>query len=229
MPESDHPIRLACLDMAGTTVADDGTVVAAFTHAMAAQGVEPGTDPFEQALDYVRATMGESKIRVFRSLFDDDEAVAQAANTAFEDAYGAIVADGGMVAIPGAPEAIATLRSNGVKVCLTTGFAAPTRDAILEALGWLDLVDLALAPADAGRGRPFPDMVLTALLRLEVDDVAQVAVVGDTANDVLSGVRAGASIVAGVRTGAHTDAQLRAAGATHVLDSVADLPQLLLA
>ncbi|MEJ7583843.1 MAG: HAD hydrolase-like protein [Acidimicrobiales bacterium] len=84
-----------------------------------------------------------------------------------------------------------------------------------------------MAPADAGRGRPYPDMVLVALLRLEIDDVAHVAVVGDPANDVMSGVRAGASIVAGGRTGAHDDDQLRAAGATHVLDSVADLPALL--
>jgi phosphoglycolate phosphatase-like HAD superfamily hydrolase len=44
---------------------------------------------------------------------------------------------------------------------------------------------------------------------------------------VLSGVRAGAGLVAGVRTGAHGDAEFHAAGATHVLDSVAGLPALL--
>lgn len=228
MPDPEHPIRLACLDMAGTTVADDGTVVAAFTHAMTAQGVPEGSDRFEEALAYVRRTMGESKIEVFRFLFDGDETIAQAANASFEQAYGAIVADGGMTPIAGAVDAMAALRAGGVQVCLTTGFSAPTRDAILAALGWHDLVDLTLAPADAGRGRPFPDMILTAVLRLGVDDVAQVAVVGDTANDVLSGVRAGASIVAGVRTGAHDDEQMLAAGATHILDSVADLPALVL-
>ena len=43
---------------------------------------------------------------------------------------------------------------------------------------------------------------------------------------MLCGRRAGASIVAGVRTGAHDEQRLRAAGATHVIDSVADLPAL---
>jgi phosphoglycolate phosphatase-like HAD superfamily hydrolase len=40
-------------------------------------------------------------------------------------------------------------------------------------------------------------------------------------------VRSGASIVAGVLTGAHDGPTLRAAGATHVLTSIADLPALL--
>jgi phosphoglycolate phosphatase len=44
---------------------------------------------------------------------------------------------------------------------------------------------------------------------------------------MLSGRRAGASIVAGVLTGAHDGTALTAAGATHVLETVADLPALL--
>ncbi len=84
-----------------------------------------------------------------------------------------------------------------------------------------------LAPADAGRGRPYPDLVLTALLRAEVDDVRRVAVVGDTASDITSGLRAGAAIVAGTLTGAHNAQTLREAGATHILDTVAELPDLL--
>jgi len=37
----------------------------------------------------------------------------------------------------------------------------------------------------------------------------------------------GAGLVAGVRTGAHDEATLRAAGATAILTSIADLPGLL--
>jgi phosphoglycolate phosphatase-like HAD superfamily hydrolase len=90
-------------------------------------------------------------------------------------------------------------------------------------------VDLVICPDDVGgRGRPWPDLVLTAALRLQIEDVRHVAVCGDTASDMLSGRRAGASIVAGVLTGAHDRAQLVGAGATHVIDSVADLPDLVL-
>jgi phosphoglycolate phosphatase len=38
-------ITIACLDMAGTTVADDGSVLAAFTAALAAQGLTPAAAP----------------------------------------------------------------------------------------------------------------------------------------------------------------------------------------
>jgi phosphoglycolate phosphatase-like HAD superfamily hydrolase len=57
-----------------------------------------------------------------------------------------------------------------------------------------------------------------------VDDVRHIAVCGDTANDMLSGRRSGASIVAGVLTGAHDRDRLLAAGATHILPSVTALP-----
>ncbi|WP_078917646.1 HAD family hydrolase [Streptomyces sp. NRRL S-813] len=221
-------IRLVVLDMAGTTVADGGLVEQAFAAAAAELGVEPGSADHAGKLAYVRATMGESKISVFRHLFGAEEA-AQRANTAFERAYGELV-DGGLVApVPGAREAVEEMQADGRTVVLTTGFARVTQDAILDALGWRDLVPLTLCPADAGgRGRPYPDMVLEAFLRTRAaDGVRQVAVVGDTSYDVLSGVRAGAGLVAGVRTGAHGDEEFRGAGATHVLDSVAALPALL--
>lgn len=220
--------QLVVLDMAGTTVADDGLVVEAFTRAIAAVGVDRDAPDYDRMLRYVHDTMGESKISVFRALLDHDEDRARAANTAFEAAYGDLVAAGACTPIPGAVDAIAELRGAGVKVALTTGFGRDTQAAILDALGWQDIADLVLCPADTehGRGRPYPDLVLTAVLRLGVDDVREVATAGDTAFDVLCGLRSGARIAAGVLTGAHDRPALAAAGATHVLDSVRDLPAL---
>ncbi|MFI8927811.1 phosphonatase-like hydrolase [Streptomyces sp. NPDC053474] len=221
-------IKLAVLDMAGTTVADGGLVERAFAAAAGELGVEPGSADHAAKLDYVRATMGESKISVFRHLFGAED-LAQRANAAFEKAYGELV-DGGLIApVDGAREAVEELKADGLTVVLTTGFARVTQDAILAALGWRDLVDLTLCPADAGgRGRPYPDMVLAAFLRTgAADAVREVAVAGDTAYDMRSGTRAGAGIVAGVRTGAHDEAALRGAGATHVLPSVVELPALI--
>ncbi|MFF9840233.1 phosphonatase-like hydrolase [Streptomyces sp. NPDC013740] len=216
--------NLVVLDMAGTTVADGGLVEQAFTAAAERLGENPAA-----MIDYVRATMGESKISVFRHLFGGDEDRARQANLAFEEAYGELVAAGRIAPLPGAAEAIAELREQGRTVVLTTGFARVTQDAILDALGWRELVTLTLCPADAGgRGRPFPDMVLAAFLRTgAVDDVRRTVVAGDTSYDMLSGVRSGAGIVAGVLTGAHGEAALREHGATHVLASVAELPALI--
>ncbi|MFF7300914.1 phosphonatase-like hydrolase [Streptomyces sp. NPDC008265] len=222
------PGRLVVLDMAGTTVSDGGLVERAFERAAQRLGVEPGTPDHAAKLRYVLDTMGESKISVFRHLFGTEE-LARRANSAFEEAYGELV-DGGLVTpVPGARAAVEQLRADGRTVVLTTGFARVTQDAILDALGWQDLADLTLCPADAGgRGRPFPDMVLTAFLRTgAAADVRELVVAGDTAYDMLSGCRAGAGIVAGVLTGAHDRATLTRNGATHVLGSVAELPRLL--
>ncbi|MFJ3692537.1 HAD family hydrolase [Streptomyces sp. NPDC090052] len=219
----NKPINLVVLDMAGTTVADGGLVERAFAAAARRMGAEP-----DAMLDHVRATMGESKISVFRHLFGDEEKARQA-NTAFEEAYGKQVGAGHIAPVPGAREAIERMQGEGRTVVLSTGFARATQDAILAALGWQDLVELTLCPADAGgRGRPYPDMVLAAFLRTgAVDGVEQLAVAGDTSYDMLSGVRSRARVVAGVLTGAHDRGQLEQHGATHVLGSVAELPDLL--
>lgn len=219
-------ISLVCLDMAGTTVHDGGVVVDAFRTALTDVGLEPGTAAHDHAVQYALDTMGQSKIAVFTALFDGDTVRAEAANAAFERAYAATVGRG-VRPVDGAVDVLEALRASGTKVALTTGFSPVTRDAVLDALGWQDRVDLALSPADAGRGRPFPDMVLAAVLRTQTDEVRQVAVVGDTVADLLTGTRAGASVVAGVRTGTHQDADFATVPHTHVLDSVVDLPALL--
>ncbi|MBN8425342.1 phosphonatase-like hydrolase [Microbacterium esteraromaticum] len=221
-------IELVVLDMAGTTVRDDGVVERAFQRAAERTGVA-GRMPWEQALQYVRDTMGQSKIEVFTHLAGGDRVAAERATAAFEAAYDEIIAEHGAEEIPGARAAIEQLRNDGVQVALTTGFAPVTRDALLEALGWRDLVDVALSPVDAGRGRPHPDLVLTALLRTGASSVQAVAVVGDTASDVLTGRRAGAGFVAGVLTGAHDEAALLGAQPDAVLRSVADLRSVLAA
>jgi phosphoglycolate phosphatase len=219
-------ITTACLDMAGTTVADEGSVMAAFIAAVGEFGLVPGAAGYDEAMTVVHATMGQSKIEVFRRILGGEEQ-AQQANRAFETAYADAVQDGQVTPLPGAEETIRALRQAGIRVCLATGFAPPTRDALLDALGWWPLIDLALSPADAGRGRPWPDLPLTALIRLSGGGVSELAVVGDTASDVESGLRAGAGLVAGVLTGSASRAELEQAGAPHILDSVTGLLPLL--
>ena len=215
------PFALACLDMAGTTVRDDGAVEAAFTSALGEVGVTPGTPRYDEAQEVVRATMGWSKADVFATLLVPAD--AERATAAFATAYEAIVAAGDVAEIPGALEVLRGLRARGVRVCLTTGFAPSTREALLDALGWQGEIDLALSPADVGRGRPEPDMILGAMARLGVDDPRAVAVVGDTVSDLEAGTRAGAGAVVGVLSGAHDEATLTAAPHTALIADVTGL------
>lgn len=219
-------VRLAVLSMVGTTVYDGGLLDRAMTRTLAGQGVPAGSGQSENMLRYARDAAGTSKISMFRELFADP-ARAAAANRFFEDSCDELIAGGIVRPVPGAEDSIGWLRDAGFKICLATGFGRHTQNMVLESLGWMGLADLSLCPADAGRGRPYPDMILTAVLALDVDDVRQVAVVGDSSADIISGLRAGATTVAGVLTGAHPEAVLREAGATAVVPSIRDLPALL--
>ena len=92
------PFALACLDMAGTTVRDDGAVDAAFTAALETVGISEGSDRYAEAIEFVRDTMGWSKADVFASLLEPEEAVT--ATAAFARSYEFLVA-GGATEIPG--------------------------------------------------------------------------------------------------------------------------------
>ena len=144
-------ITVACLDMAGTTVRDDGAVLDAFASALATQNLPVAA--YQQAMTDVKSSMGQSKIEVFRRILGREQA-AQQVNEAFEDHYAAAVRAGRVVAMPGATDVFKTCRDAGIRVCLATGFSPTTRDAIISELGWGDLIDLALSPADAGRAGP---------------------------------------------------------------------------
>ncbi len=219
------PFALACLDMAGTTVRDDGAVEAAFTAALVSAGVVPGSTEDERARAVVRYTMGWSKADVFAVLLEP--AGAERATDEFATAYEALVAAGDVAEVPGALEVLRCLRDRGVKVCLTTGFAPSTRDALVDGLGWRSEIDLALSPADVGRGRPAPDLVLGAMARLGVADPLAVAVVGDTVSDLEAGSAAGARAVVGVLSGAHDRATLEAAPHTAIIADVSGLLEVL--
>jgi phosphoglycolate phosphatase len=220
-------IQLAVVDMAGTTVADNGLVVSAFDAAATAVGVPESGEQRANARQYVLDTMGQSKISVFRALFGTED-VAQQANAAFERAYEQLIDEGKAAPIDGAAEAITRLRHNGIRVALSTGFSGTTQEKLLASLGWQSLADLVIAPGDGVRGRPHPDLILTALMRLEIDGVANVAALGDTSSDIESALRAGAAIAAGTLTGAHNEQQLRTAGATHVVASITEFADLIL-
>jgi phosphoglycolate phosphatase len=138
-----------------------------------------------------------------------------------------LVAAGGVRAVPGAEELIRLLREAGVAVAVTTGSSRGALDRVLDALGWAELADVALSAGDAGRGRPYPDLPLTALLRTGTTSVDGMVVVGGTADDMTAGIAAGAGLVVGVLMGSDDEQTLLDAGADAVVESVADLAELL--
>jgi phosphoglycolate phosphatase len=213
-------------DVAGTTMKDDGVVLAAFEKAFGDAFADEWEQKGHEWLEYVIETMGQSKIEVFTHLLGN-RVLADQANRAFEVAYQAEIEANGAEAIDEIEEVFKHLRAEGIPVVLTTGFSRPTLDAILESLGWWDLVDLSVTPGEAGRGRPHPDMLNLAAQKLGVAEPGSVVVLGDTQSDIKAGLAFGAERVYGVLTGCHDGEQLDSAGATAVLYSAADLFSLI--
>jgi len=218
-------IKLVAFDVAGTTVNDDGLVIAAFKAAFEKSQPELWPEKGEIWTQYAIDTMGQSKIHVFTELLGDIE-LAKVANVAFEEAYMNEVAEQGISPITGTLETFAALKERGIAIALSTGFSRSTLDPMLFELGWLGLIDASVTPEEAGRGRPHPDMLNFLANKLNIQMPESVMVVGDTAADMQSGVAYGAAQVIGVLSGAHKEADLHAAGATSIINSVADLSSL---
>jgi phosphonatase-like hydrolase len=226
---SATPVTLLCCGLLGVTADDGGILERAFTEAFATQGIVPGTAAYARSMVHVHQTRGQSAVDVFRALFPDAPGRAEAATLAFDRSYRLAVDRSGLAPMPGAPEALQQIRGSGVRVCFITGLSRGLLGLVLDTLGWWRQVDLVLCPEDAPRGYPWPDPMLCAMLRLGVTDVRETAYAGGTESGILCGQRAGAQIVAGILTGGHTRDRLRRAGATHLLGSFAELPDVLAA
>lgn len=221
------PVSLVCCGLIGTLVADNGMIDRAFTEAIATQGVVTGTAAYARCMAGVHQTRGQAAPDVLQMLFPDSQLRGQAAYLAFDRACLDAIGRMGVTPVPGAAEAIDSVADAGIRFCVTSGFSRRVLTAALEALGWHDRIDLALGPDDVPRGAPWPDVVLSAMLRLGVTDVRETAVVNCAESGILSGRRSGAGIVAGVLTGAHSRDRLQQAGATHLMPSIAYLPELI--
>ncbi|HEY3956629.1 MAG TPA: HAD family hydrolase [Streptosporangiaceae bacterium] len=214
--------QLTVLDLAGTTIRDGGLVEQAV--AAAVDAVEPGRTVTAQEFT---ASRGLPKSELFGALFAGRPADAGRALATFNDHLLTLAATGRVTEVPGAAQVIAELKAAGADVYLMSGFAEPVAAALLTHLGWQDAVDGVLTPGAAGRGRPYPDLILSAAVRAQVDDVHRIAVCGDTTNDLIAASRAGAGAAVGVLTGAHDRARLKTAPHTHLLTSIRELPTAL--
>lgn len=220
------PVSLVCCGLIGTLVADNGMIDRAFTEAIATQSVVSGTAAYARCMAQVHQTRGQAAPDVLQMLFPDSQLRGQAAYLAFDRACLDAIGRTGITPVPGAAEAIDSVAEAGVRICVTSGFSRRVLTAALEALGWHDRIDLAIGPDDVRRGAPWPDVVLSAMLRLGVTDVRETAVVNCCESGILSGRRSGAGIVAGVLTGPHSRERLQQAGATHLMPSIAYLSEL---
>jgi phosphoglycolate phosphatase len=220
------PVSLVCCDVVGAAAADGSIVERAFAEAIATQGVVVGTAAYVRSMVQFDRARGWPPADVMRKLFPEDEIRAQAANLAFERSFRAAVDRFGVLPLPGVNDALAKLSAAGIKICLMSSLSRSALSLIVEHLEWGQRADLVLCADDVARGFPWPDLVLSAVLRLGIGDVRDVVVVTASEGGVLSARRAGARLVVGVLSDVDDATRLRRAGATHVLADVGELPDL---
>ncbi|GAA4179233.1 phosphonatase-like hydrolase [Gryllotalpicola koreensis] len=223
-------IRLVSLDMAGTTIAEAGTV-----YAVLRSTVEQATG--RAISDELLSTWGgTSKHAAIGGLLT---ALGEAPDSARQDALfeefrttlrAQYLADPPTI-IPGVREAVTALRASGVKVALQTGYSRDVAELLLEIVGWRlgEDLDAVTTSDEVPVSRPAPFLIFRGMEAAGVTSVDEVLVAGDTANDLGAGVAAGVRYVVGVLTGAYSAEQLGRHRHTHLLPSAAGIPALLAA
>lgn len=227
---SSPAYSLAALDMAGTTVDEGGLVYAAVEAAVA--DATGGPVPAEVMQRWKGTSKEEAIQGLLRDLGEDSspERVAKVFD-GFVDRIGAAYRETPPVPIPGVLETFEQLRAAGVRVALQTGYSADVAASILDGLGWTvgegGTVDALVTSDLVPLSRPAPYLIFRCMEATGVTDVRRVLAAGDTPNDLGAGTNAGAGFVVGVTTGSFTAEQLEAEPHTHVLDSIAAIPDLL--
>jgi phosphonatase-like hydrolase len=223
VPSPNFPrIELVVFDMAGTTIDAGGGVADIFKSTLARWSV-PVTDA------QVAAVRGASKRQAIADLLRRHAPERAGDLDAIDSTFRAALSDaaGRFTLCPGADDAVRRCRERGVRVALNTGFDRAVTTVVLEAVGWTTTADAVICGDDVPRGRPAPYLIFLAMERTGVTSVHAVAIVGDTALDLQAGFNAGVKLNIGVCSGAHSREMLLEHPHTHLLDSVAEVPQLL--
>jgi phosphoglycolate phosphatase len=117
-------------------------------------------------------------------------------------------------------------RAAGLELALVTAKSTDVAHAVLNRCRVRGLFTSVVGGDRAGRPKPFPDLMHVALGELGVP-AEQTLLVGDGSHDVEMGRGAGAR-TCGVAWGVHETHRLQAAGADHVVHSMAELRALIL-
>jgi len=123
----------------------------------------------------------------------------------------------------GARELIVDLRERGHAVVLASSAKPDEVDHYLDLLDARELVDDWTDSGDVDATKPEPDLVRTAMDKVDAPDAV---LVGDSTWDCVAAGRAGIETIA-VLTGGFSEAELREAGAAVVFGSIKDLREQL--
>ena len=95
------------------------------------------------------------------------------------------------------------LRSQDIKIALNTGYPSTLQKKIINHFNLNDDIDYFISSSQVTYGRPYPYMIYKIMEELNINNIQQVAKIGDTNNDVKEGTNAGCGLVIGVLSGSN--------------------------
>ncbi|AEM69637.1 HAD-superfamily hydrolase, subfamily IA, variant 1 [Allomuricauda ruestringensis DSM 13258] len=219
-------IQLAVFDMAGTTVNEDNVVYKTVRDAFAKHGVEVSLETV------LRFGAGKEKFKAIADILEETKTTEIDANSVFKDfkdmleeAYNNLE----VTSYDGVEELFKLLKNKDVKVVLNTGYDQKTAQSLLNKLGWVpgQQIDGLITADDVVHGRPSSEMIDKAMAMFGITASANVIKAGDSVIDIEEGKNANCGWTVGVLTGAQTREQLATAEPSMILDSLADLADVL--
>ena len=203
----------AILDVDGTLVDTNYHHALAWHRALHAHG-------HQVQMWKVHRHIGMGGDQILDALIGEEAAAEQgdAIRAAEADAYQELI--GEVEPLEGARELIEQLKEEGSTVILASSAKESEVDHYIDLLEARDLVDDWTTSADVENTKPDPDLVHAALDK--AGDGNPSVMVGDSVWDVKAAKAAGLPTLA-VLTGGFSEAELREAGASQVVESIADL------
>lgn len=224
-PTAQIRIRLVVLDVGGTLIEDHGEVPDSMRSAFLGGGLDVSLNEIGEWRGASKRGMVRHFVELRREAGPDREALieriyddfSRRANEAYQDVQ----------PIKGAEDALKRLKQTNLLLATSTGFDRPLNEFIFRHFDWHKYFAANITSDDVVDGRPSPFMIFRAMEATHVDRVADVVAVGDTPLDLQAASNAQVRGIVGVSSGAATAERLSREPHTHLLRSVAELPDLL--
>ena len=223
-------IELVVFDMAGTTIADNGEIAAAFQTALKHFGYDVPTAAINTVMGYKKTKAIKMMLNLYEPSASNTEELIEEIHTVFLNEMIAHYSGLNEIEIlPYAEEIFLFLKSKGIKVALDTGFTKQIAEVIIEKLGWLKnhTIDCMVCSDDVPKGRPYPFMIEKIMQQVCVTDSQKVIKVGDTEVDVNEGLNANCLYSIGITTGAFTRQELSIYKPSFIIDHLKELEKII--
>ncbi|MCE7996068.1 MAG: HAD-IA family hydrolase [Roseivirga sp.] len=225
-----NSIKAVVFDMAGTTVDEGKTVYRCVKEAIARFGYEYS---LEEVMGQIGGMNKKEGIRLLMSASGEvSEEVVSGAFELFRNKVEEVYStDHDIKEKIGATDLFRFLKEREIKVVLDTGYYRSTADILIDRMDWENenLIDYSVTSDEVAKGRPEPLMIQKMVDHFELGNADKVIKVGDTRSDIEEGHNAGCCAVVGISSDMYSCQDLLDMGATHAIDELDELKEIITA